>query len=97
MNEKKRCSNCIYFSLYYTRGCLNYFPKEVGNCLKHGKTVSQKDCCEKWKSTLPTKEYRKERALKAIPAIRDQLDAIEKTLQNISELETLNEGKSNEN
>ena len=88
--ENKKCSSCANFTLYYAKGHVNFFPKEVGHCIEHKKTVATEYCCEKWKSTVPTKEYRKERALKAIPAIRDQLDAIEKTLQNISELEKIN-------
>ena len=86
-DENKHCSNCGFYSAYYTRGHNNFYKKDVGVCRIKAETVSKDSVCKKWRECGQIIELRKQNALNAIPAMLNQLTAIAEILQEEVERE----------
>ena len=86
----KKCCNCGCFSMYYTKGFADFYPRDVGLCRIGSDFVSKNDCCEKWRSGLESQDLLAQKALIVIPIMHNKLNAIEQTLEIFLKLEKIN-------
>ncbi len=79
--ETKKCSNCRYFSRYYTKGSRHYIRADTGYCIRSQGNVSSQDCCGSF-SELP---YYKQPSPNLLERIRNLFNEIAEIKSKIEE------------
>ena len=65
----KKCSNCFWFKVYYTKEVYNFLRKTNGFCENRRNVCESKDYCEDWKRR--EYEYQKHRRTTALNYLCD--------------------------
>lgn len=86
MNEEKekKCNRCLYcgnYEGYYKKGLHRFESIKQGLCSKHNKIVSNKDCCEFWRTSSRRFYFRKKVASRALYEILMDISAIRQILE----------------
>ncbi len=86
MNEeiKKKSKKCLYcgnYEGYYKKGLHRFESIKQGFCVKNNQIVSNKDCCEFWKTSSRRFYLRKKVASRALFEILMDISAIRQILQ----------------
>ena len=81
--ENKRCSNCIYFSAFYTKKFQSFQKENYGLC--NGKKVKERhEVCDMWgRNNVLNRKSRKEYCFSAS---LNTIDGMSKNLAEISQI-----------
>ena len=84
-SKNKACWNCANFGAYYKRGFCQFYKTNEGTCSVKNEIVNRNGICERWRNTFSLRTGRKERTLKALDKILDDIAMIRQILEEENE------------